>query len=470
MDTSNESLIDDLAARTKICDYGDFEYVIATQPQSCMASLTLALGAQFSHNPKLLDAFGIRADGSPSKSTVSAKKHQDDPEELRCITPPPLEGEEAIEEFRQEEAEARKLLEDDGCPACYPPDLDIPLQNLPSEFGANLPTDFGAKNLPSEFEAIVAHWQSRAGTLDAILCSQAADWRSFRLGQRWARANYRNKPFSRFIGPVCERRRKYNLCGDVRLLMDPTQQSQLENWMEYQDYHLVRFEKFEKEQDKTKQQLNSARKLVNDTNTARDITTFERRLDFGERNLEQQKVLLRWIEQQRQAMIVEHPQPPLQEDNDNQVPRSEVLSARDDPMRESETSTVSSQVRVTRARSRKRDTRIQKLELSEFGQPNQDSIAVPHTTTHQEPPPRSSMEEGRHLRRICPLRVPKASCFGDVGFKALARTQNRGSTQIQPPKRARSTHCSTAQRPRPAFKIKMTRSGRISKPPLRWAP
>lgn len=66
MDTSIESLIDDLAARTTIRDYGDIRYVIATQPQSQMASLTLALGAQSGHNPTRLNAFGIRADGSSS--------------------------------------------------------------------------------------------------------------------------------------------------------------------------------------------------------------------------------------------------------------------------------------------------------------------------------------------------------------------------------------------------------------------
>lgn len=74
--------------------------------------------------------------------------------------------------------------------------------------------------------------------------------------------------------------------------------------MEYQNYHLIRLELFEKGQDKSKQELNNNRKLVSDTNTAgperiaEKITAFECILNPGERNLEWQKVLLHWIEQQ----------------------------------------------------------------------------------------------------------------------------------------------------------------------------
>lgn len=319
-----------------------------------------------------------------------------------CITPPPLDEEEENEETRQLEAEARKELEDDGCPACYPPDLDIPLQNL-----------------HSELQAIVTYWQCRSRDRDTVLRSQVADWRRFRLGQLWARAYFRNKPYSRFVGEVCERRRKYNLGGDVRLLMDPKQQSRLENWMEYQDYHLIRFEELEKEQVKSKQRLNSARSDTNTAgseHTAQNIANLECFLYLCGQDLEQEKVLLHWIEQQRQAMTVEYPTPPPQEDRDNQVTRS---SAGDDRM---------------------------------------------------EPTPRSTTEEGRSLRQLRPRRVPKAKCVGDVSSKPLTGTQNRGVGQTQPPNRARSKRWLAAQRLRPALKNSMTRSGRISKPPLRWAP
>jgi hypothetical protein len=73
-------------------------------------------------------------------------------------------------ETRSFEAQARKELEKEGCPPCYPPYLDIPLRNI-----------------PHEYQAIMAYWQSFPSTGDAVLCAQLSDWKMFRVFQQHIR-------------------------------------------------------------------------------------------------------------------------------------------------------------------------------------------------------------------------------------------------------------------------------------------
>jgi len=54
---------------------------------------------------------------------------------------------------------------------------------------------------------------------------------------------------------IRDRQWRQKVGGNVCLLLDPEQQSRLENWMEFQYYHLQCFEQFEKEQDKLKKEL-----------------------------------------------------------------------------------------------------------------------------------------------------------------------------------------------------------------------
>jgi len=193
------------------------------------------------------------------------------------------------------EAQARQDLESEGCPPCYPPDLDIPIRNP-----------------PEKYQAIIGYWYSLAGTGDVVLCAQRSDWRRFRASQPRARARYRNKPFSEFVEDTRERRRRYRLGGDISLQLDPEQQSQLENWTEYQNYHLKRLEQSEKKQVDLERQLEDAQKKAKDTDTAasqpvaHDIEVIPRILGIVEWDLQRLKVLLQWIENERQAMDLGH--------------------------------------------------------------------------------------------------------------------------------------------------------------------
>ena len=51
----------------------------------------------------------------------------------RCMTPP-LDKEDENEESRILEGQAREELESERCPPCYPPYLDVPLQQIPNEY------------------------------------------------------------------------------------------------------------------------------------------------------------------------------------------------------------------------------------------------------------------------------------------------------------------------------------------------
>ncbi|KAL9118737.1 MAG: hypothetical protein Q9187_004713, partial [Circinaria calcarea] len=76
---------------------------------------------------------------------------------------PPLDEEEENEESRLLEAQGRKELENDGCPPCYPPDLEIPLQNP-----------------PEKYQPIIGYWQSFPGTGDVVLRAELSEWRKRR--------------------------------------------------------------------------------------------------------------------------------------------------------------------------------------------------------------------------------------------------------------------------------------------------
>lgn len=157
--------------------------------------------------------------------------------------------------------------------------------------------------------------------------------------------------------------------GDVRLLLDPEQQSRLENWMEFQNYHLKRLERFEKKRDELKKELDDARKKAEvSERAAEDAEAVRQELENAERDLERHKVLLQWIEQERRTMDPGHPTP-AEEDNDDRDTASKAVwrtSTRDRRPRRAEASAVLGKVRITKAKSKKRNTQIQKPKALEY--------------------------------------------------------------------------------------------------------
>ena len=116
---------------------------------------------------------------------------------------------------------------------------------------------------------------------------------------------------------VHKRRRRHRVGGDVRLLLSLEQQSRLENWIEFQNYHLKRIEGFGKKRDELKKELDNARKKTEVSKRVVDnVKTVRQELENAKRDLERHKVLLQWIEQERRIIDSGHLKPVEEDNND----------------------------------------------------------------------------------------------------------------------------------------------------------
>ena len=149
-----------------------------------------------------------------------------------------MDEQELLYMHRQVEAQARKELEADGCPPCYPPGLDIPDLQSP----------------PEECRAILAYWLWLSSTGHVPLSAQLRAWRRFRLFQQQTR-----RRFSDFERNLRQRRQTHGLDGPATALTaDLTLQSPLERWIEFQDYHLTRLETMQRKRDRLEKELGPA--------------------------------------------------------------------------------------------------------------------------------------------------------------------------------------------------------------------
>ncbi|KAI9781670.1 MAG: hypothetical protein M1816_002227 [Peltula sp. TS41687] len=410
MDASTDFYIDDLAARTTFKDYGDIR-IVAIPGFSTLSESERA--AVWNRRQQREMATPLDANALTSR--------------LREITPP-LDEEEENKESRVFEAQAREELESENCPPCYPAYLDVPLQNP-----------------PEKYQAIISYWKSFQGIYEVVLRAQLSDWRKFRYFQRRIRAYYRNQSFSSFVDKVRERRKRHGVGGVVRLLLDPKQQSPLENWMEFQNYHLQRLENFEKERDKLRKELDEkelddAWKKVEVTERAAwDAETVRRLLKTTERDVERHKVLLQWIEQERQTMDTGH-STPTEENHDGRDTAPKAVRRAPTPdrrTRRAQPSMVLGKVRITKAQS------TQKPKALGLGPAIQNSDVRP----------RSSIPQASKRREIKSRRTKEGTPLGQL-------RQQRAPSKCRP----------ASQPSQPARENVITRRGRISKPPVRWAP
>jgi hypothetical protein len=158
---------------------------------------------------------------------------------------------------------------------------------------------------------------------------------------------------------------------------------------------------------------------------------------------------------------------PVKEDNDDQEAAPKAVrstSTRARQKRRPETSAVLGKVRVSKVKPKKQKPQTQKPKAPEFKPAIQDSDAITQSSIPQAPKRRETKEE-TPLRQLRPQRVSKAKRFSDASVKSSG-TQPRGAGQTRSPNRARSKRRPAPQRPQPAYENAMTRSGRISKPPV----
>ena len=361
------------------------------------------------------------------------------------------------EESRLLEVQSRKELENEGCPPCYPSYLEIPLRNI-----------------PENYEAIISYWESFPGTGDVVLRAQLSDWQKFRAFQKKVRRYYRQRPFNENVNKACERQRRYGLGGDVHLQFDVDQQSRLENWMEFQDYHLQLHEGLEKERDELKKKLNDARKEVDDTDIPgfdRAAEAYQQRLGYAEWKLQRHETLLQWIEQERIVMNTGY-QTSVEEDNDVRDAARKVVQAtyaRSRQKRRRETPTVLCNVGVSKAKPRNHIRQRRKRTTSIPEPATEDSTAAPQSSIpqvqkRQENKPRCVKTETPPRQRR-PQRVSKAERSVDVNVKSLSVGRSRGNGRKRSPGQALSKRQQSPQRPQSASMDITTRSGRVSRRP-----
>ena len=141
-----------------------------------------------------------------------------------------------------------------------------------------------------------------------MLTAQLSNWKVFCEFQDQTRRYYLKRgTFPDFVDEIRDRRRRYGLEGDVRLLHDPKQQGKLENWIEFQNYHLMLHEHKEMEVKGKREKWDAARKeserlRLGDVGK---LDFLEEKVKYSERKVEEHDKMLRWIEQQRQAMVAE---------------------------------------------------------------------------------------------------------------------------------------------------------------------
>ncbi|MCJ1463052.1 hypothetical protein MMC07_001656 [Pseudocyphellaria aurata] len=106
-------------------------------------------------------------------------------------TPPPDYEGNRIRQLKLEK-QARKDLIDDGCPPCYPADLEL-----------------SSDDVPAQYEKVVSYWSPQPGVRILVLNAQLSDWRNFRdYQQRIRRYHLPRKTFQKYQQQVYDRRRR----------------------------------------------------------------------------------------------------------------------------------------------------------------------------------------------------------------------------------------------------------------------
>ena len=364
---------------------------------------------------------------------------------------PPLDEEVENNTSRSIESQARKVLENEGCPPCYPTYLEIPLRDP-----------------PQKYRPITSYWKSFPGTGDVVLRAQLSDWKRFREFQKAVRRYYRHRTFSEFLDQVRERRRKHGLGGNACLRFD-LEQSPLETWFEFQDWHLQHLEGFEKNRNELRNALDNAGQEAEGGGAAEEAEAYRQDLEHAEWELKRHNTLLHWTEQERLARDSEYPTPVEEENPDDwdATPRAvRSASASGRRKRQLEAPAVLGPVRVSKVKRGKRNTPRQERKTIE-SDPGIEDLDTAESSISQAPQRRDSKPRRTKtetaLYRHGSQRVSKRKRFAD----ANARTR-RMTRQKRSPDQARYNRGPPPQWPRPRHVNVITRFGRVSRRPERW--
>lgn len=135
-----------------------------------------------------------------------------------------------------------------------------------------------------KYKYIISYWKQFRECNHLPYSTQLADWRAFRTFQDKIRAHYESQnSFPDYPQHVNKLRRRHNLEGNADTRLDYTEQSGLDDWMEYQHHHLENCENLEEPLNMAKEALDAAKKEVYEAGDSKFGDEFEEiRADYSE--------------------------------------------------------------------------------------------------------------------------------------------------------------------------------------------
>ena len=280
------------------------------------------------------------------------------------------------------------------------------------------------RKTPEEYREIISYWDTFPSSEGGALCAQWEDWSKFRTFQGKNRRYYTQR-FAQFTKKVRERRRRHNLPEDICLRFNPQEQTRLENWVEFQDYHLHVHEDLEKKVEAESKDLEAAtEKLQGAVDSEFELATkceeaCNVRLASAIQKMEShEKLLLPWIERQRMKMITTQF---ATTDNINGIQREPTPRTRN---RTPKVRSVLNPVRsaVSKPDLRKPSLRNRRPELS----------PRPEESTFDSKTSQSNTTQTRHLRRQEPQKTRRSAPFRPVHSQKVTKPVKRDSKSKRP--------------------------------------
>lgn len=168
------------------------------------------------------------------------------------------------------------------------------------------------QTVPEEYEALPYYLSlDDAGLVP--LRVQLSDWEDFRDYQKRVRRFYlQRKTLGDFEEQVRDRRRRHNLEEHVSLCPEVENQTRSQNMIEFQNYHLDRYERLKDVITTDRSALVAARKALEtdaSEDTEAEVEDLQWKVEDGESKVQRYEKLLRWIEQQRITISIEQASP-----------------------------------------------------------------------------------------------------------------------------------------------------------------
>lgn len=273
-----------------------------------------------------------------------------------------------------------------------------------------------------------------------MLTAQLFNWRLFCKFQDQVRQYYLKRgTFPDFVEEVRDRRRRHGLEVDMCLLADPKQQSRLENWIEFQNYHLMLHERIEIEENDKREERDAARKELEKSGLedAEELDFLKGKTNCSQHKVEEHAKMLEWIEQQRKAMVAEQAAsvhaPKYRE-------RSSIPTLRGGRKRNQKCRSPLGPVRSAVLKSPKQNAlRSSKRNESQPAKNTTANPNIPHRRSRISKSKARSPRRGERSTLLSPfnpqkvVKTIKRGYRGNISTKKNAKPQNTGQSNSQKP-------------------------------------